>query len=273
MKSNKKTIIILSIIIALIIIGIVAIGIMFFNRKGKITTATVKTDPITDSTSLVVEKNGNTIPFSDDSLTGTSSENNTNEATEININPITGEPETTENNDDLYQNELNSSNETTSNPSSTNSNSPEVTGVLKPVVDFKPIDVETSEEDQNNVVLSIDKPTYILFVDLTQTVSAQMLFTINELSHIYENEVDFVVISNFSAGKNEVINYLAENNINLPLYFDNGTLTSPINQYHLTTLPHSFIIDKSGNIVNSYSGFRSSDMISANLDIISENFE
>jgi len=260
---NKNTIIILSVMIVLIIAGIVFVAIMFFNRKGNITTATVKSEPIEDSTSTIVEKNGNTIPFDEDNLSE-SERTDLREPTDIDINPSNSTDP------DLVDDELDN-NEQENNQ--TDPNSPEATGVLQPVVEYKPIDVETTATVQNNVVLSINKPTYILFVDLTQAESAQMLFALNEASKNYNGAVDFAVISNFSAGKNEVINYLAVNDINLPLYFDNGTLSSPMNQYQLTVMPHSFIIDKNCNIVNSYSGYRSSDVISANLDIISENFE
>ncbi len=265
MKDNKKTIIILSIVIALIIAGIVFVAILFFNKKSNVTTAKVKAEPITDTTTTIVEKNGNTVPFSDDSLSE-SERMDLREPSSIDINSSSEESDLLVADDTPDQ-----SSSSTVSPQ-TNPNSPEATGVLQPVIEYIPIDVEVSEE-QSNVVLSITKPTYILFVDLTQAASAQMLFTINDLSKIYNDSVDFVVISNFAAGKAEVLDYFREHEIDLPLYFDNGTFNAPVSQYHLTTFPHSFIIDKNCNIINSYSGYKGSDVVSANLDIISENFE
>ena len=249
---NKK-IIILSIIAIIIVVGG---GILFWNLKNKgngTINTKIKVDDIKEDSSVTLQGNYNTIPYSEESVTSSNDSSTTEERKQITANP-NGEV-SQESNAQLPM------------------NSPEVTGILDPILEFKPLDVENSDEESTAVRINITKPTYILFIDLTNEESTKMLTVVNNLSMSYSDVVDFVAISNLSGSKEDIKNYFTTHGISIPLFFDDDENNSPIKNYNIQSLPHTLIIDKFGNIVNSISGLKEADTIAANLDIISENFD
>ena len=266
----KKKVIIIVIIIAIIaVIGGIWAYFHFKNKAEIPLNNKVIAQDIKDSTSSTYVKEGNyqTTPERSSSSSVDSSDNSgaaSNDRLTIDASskPVPNLPEAP--NLDIPGIETATINE---------NNIPEETGILKPITTFKPLEVEQNTDPVEKITLVFDSPTYVLFVDFTQGDSTLMLNYVNELVPSYKDNVQFIIIASTNTTKEQINEYMTNKNINLPIYYDNGSVDSPSVQYGITSFPHALIIDKTGNVVNSISGVKSKDVIAANLDIITENYD
>ena len=143
------------------------------------------------------------------------------------------------------------------------------TGILNPVAEYKNFLVF----DASGAEISLDsyagKPVFILFWQVNQPDSIDMLKTLNSVYENYKDDVIFLSVTDI-ATKTEVEPVLQENSIQMPMYYEE--LSSASSAYEVTNYPTSIIKDKNNNIVNTKVGKMEEDTILANLDILSENF-
>lgn len=78
----------------------------------------------------------------------------------------------------------------------------------------------------------------------------------------YNNDVEFLMV-NLTDGYSETIDgvrkFIKENNYEFPVYFD--TEYSASNTYKIYSIPQTLIIDKDGNIVESYIGMMNKQVL------------
>ena len=109
-----------------------------------------------------------------------------------------------------------------------------------------------------------NSPVMVLFVNLENEDSIEMLKRVNEQYSFYKEKVKFIVIQT-KRDTQEVLQ-----NIELPIYQDKNE--EIIKMYNVENYPTMLYINKENEIFNSKTGLTSVDALIANLDILSENY-
>lgn len=143
------------------------------------------------------------------------------------------------------------------------------TGILNPVAEYK----DFSVYDENGNVVSLDsfsgKPVFILFWQVSELDSVEMLKVLNDVYTKYSEKVIFLSVTDL-ASKADAQKIVQDNNIQVPIYYEENSAGSTA--YNVTNYPTAIIKDKNNNIVNQKVGQMEEDTILANLDILSENY-
>ena len=124
--------------------------------------------------------------------------------------------------------------------------------------------VEDGEGKQVKLSDYKDHPVMVLFWNNENQDSVEMLNRINEQYENYKDSINFIAIH---TGEELTTNL---QNIKLPIYYDNEQEISKI--YNIVELPTMLYINKENQIFNSKTGLTSVDALTANLDILAENF-
>lgn len=170
----------------------------------------------------------------------------------------------------LENNTTNSVNNVTSNTlNETDYQKAAETGILNPVAEYK----DFSVYDENGNVVSLDsfsgKPVFILFWQVSELDSVEMLKVLNDVYTKYSKKVIFLSVTNL-ASKADAQKIVQDNDIQVPIYYEENSAGSTA--YNVTNYPTAIIKDKNNNIVNQKVGQMEEDTILANLDILSENY-
>lgn len=143
------------------------------------------------------------------------------------------------------------------------------TGILNPVAEYK----DFSVYDENGNIVSLDsfsgKPVFILFWQVSELDSVEMLKVLNDVYTKYSEKVIFLSVTDL-ANKTDAQKIVQDNNIQVPIYYEENSAGSTA--YNVTNYPTAIIKDKNNNIVNQKVGQMEEDTILANLDILSENY-
>ena len=143
------------------------------------------------------------------------------------------------------------------------------TGILNPVAEYK----DFSVYDENGNIVSLDsfsgKPVFILFWQVSELDSVEMLKVLNDVYTKYSEKVIFLSVTDL-ANKTDAQKIVQDNNIQVPIYYEENSAGSIA--YNVTNYPTAIIKDKNNNIVNQKVGQMEEDTILANLDILSENY-
>lgn len=170
----------------------------------------------------------------------------------------------------LENNTTNSANNVVSNTlNETDYQKAAETGILNPVAEYK----DFSVYDENGNVVSLDsfsgKPVFILFWQVSELDSVEMLKVLNDVYTKYSEKVIFLSVTDL-ASKVDAQKIVQDNNIQVPIYYEENSAGSTA--YNVTNYPTAIIKDKNNNIVNQKVGQMEEDTILANLDILSENY-
>lgn len=170
----------------------------------------------------------------------------------------------------LENNTTNSVNNVTSNTlNETDYQKAAETGILNPVAEYK----DFSVYDENGNVVSLDsfsgKPVFILFWQVSELDSVEMLKVLNDVYTKYSEKVIFLSVTDLT-NKTDAQKIVQDNNIQVPIYYEENSAGSTA--YNVTNYPTAIIKDKNNNIVNQKVGQMEEDTILANLDILSENY-
>ena len=125
------------------------------------------------------------------------------------------------------------------------------------------------EKKYFNISDFFDKPIALV---LWRSDSEHALETIELLNNVYENykkDINFLVINTNEPDKN-IIETIKECNFSLPIYYDINNTASEY--YSYDNLPFFVFIDKNGEVSNQFEKDITEDKLTANLDIIAENY-
>ena len=165
----------------------------------------------------------------------------------------------TENNRDIVQN------------SNMDINSNQANTVLEEETETKDFsatytDFTVEDSTGNSIKLSDykDSPIMVLFWNSENEDSVEMLNRINEQYDNYKEYIKFIAIQTGEQTTAEL------QDIKFPIYYDKNEEIVKI--YHIEELPTMLYINKENEIFNSKIGLTSVDALTANLDILAENF-
>ena len=134
--------------------------------------------------------------------------------------------------------------------------------------DFSATYTDFTVEDStgNSIKLSDykDSPIMVLFWNSENEDSVEMLNRINEQYDNYKEYIKFIAIQTGEQTTAEL------QDIKFPIYYDKNEEIVKI--YHIEELPTMLYINKENEIFNSKIGLTSVDALTANLDILAENF-
>ena len=152
----------------------------------------------------------------------------------------------------------------------------------KPITNIADVPIKTAPEeiidefyfydkDNNKFKMSdfSDKPIALI---LWRSDAENSLKTIELLDTIYENyknDINFLVVNTNEPDKN-IIESVEGCDFIIPIYYDTENIAS--NYYTFKNLPSFIFIDKNGELSNQTEGTITEDKLTANLDIIAENY-
>lgn len=110
--------------------------------------------------------------------------------------------------------------------------------------------------------------TAIIFWSSDTEYSLSTLELINKYYETYKDDINFLVINTNEPYK-DIQSLVADFEYNFPLYFDTENLAS--NFYTIDILPTLIFIEKNDEI-NIITGLTDEDTLTANLDILAENY-
>ncbi len=134
-------------------------------------------------------------------------------------------------------------------------------------------DIEVKNESfplytKNNEEIKIDdykdKPIMMIFWNSKNEDSVELIKRVDKLYDNYKDDVNFFLIST-----DQEVNETIEEEIEAPIYYD--FYQEATRNLELDDIPAIVTIDKEGNIGNAKGGLASSDMLEANLDILTDN--
>lgn len=136
------------------------------------------------------------------------------------------------------------------------------------------IAADAQDKDGNTITVKTEngKPMMMLFWNLTEENSMELLKDLQTYYDNYKDKVTFsaVAVVDFEQ-KADVEKFISENKIEVPVVYDSvdGSISKANNVSNVPTL---LSINKKGEVINNLISNIDSDVIEANLDIISENF-
>lgn len=139
---------------------------------------------------------------------------------------------------------------------------------------YKPATVYDGSNAEVNISDFDDKPMAIVFFNTTNEESVEALKIFAEQESEYSEKVNIVavcVVDGTSENPESVKEYLAENKIELTnLVFDLDY--SAKNEYKVSKIPTFVFVNKNKEIINTLEVDINEDIITANLDILAENY-
>lgn len=123
------------------------------------------------------------------------------------------------------------------------------------------------EDEEGNIIKLSDyqnHPVMVLFLNYENEDSVEMLKRVNEQYDVYKDTIQFIAIQ---------VNGQEQTNlqdIKVPIYYDKNE--EVVKMYNVAEFPTMLYINKENEIFNSKTGLTSVDALTANLDILSENF-
>jgi hypothetical protein len=142
------------------------------------------------------------------------------------------------------------------------------TGTLDSVAEYQNFTVYDENENEVSLDSFSGNPAFILFWK-DEEDSREMLKTLNKMYSSYSSKVTFLIVTDYSE-KSSASQYVSENNIQIPIYFEQNSSASQT--YNISVYPSTVIKDKNNTIINVKEGLQDEDSILANLDILSENY-
>jgi glycine cleavage system pyridoxal-binding protein P len=142
------------------------------------------------------------------------------------------------------------------------------TGVLNSVTEYQNFIVYDKSGEEVSLDSFSGNPVFILFWQ-NEEDSVEMLEMVNKMYSSYSDKITFLTVINASE-KSVVEQYVAENNIQVPIYYEQNSVASKA--YNISVYPSIIIKDKNNTIINTKEGKQDEDSILANLDILSENY-
>lgn len=153
--------------------------------------------------------------------------------------------------------------------------------VNKPIVQEERIIEESKTEDIDNVIYddfvvynenkeeiklsdANGSPVMILFWSPENQDSVEVLKKVNEMYEKYNETIKFYMISN-----TEDIDETLKNELSIEIYYD--LYQEATRKYSIKEYPSMIYITEDNKIMNSKSGFTTTDALEANLDILSNN--
>ena len=144
-------------------------------------------------------------------------------------------------------------------------------GINKEYTDFV---VETDNEEETFSLSNYEgKPMVIMFWRSDVGEAIETLNTLNSAYDEYSESVNFVCIDvcvEEPATKQEIRDYLNDNDIKVDMYYD--TNNAAIEAYNISFVPSVIFMDKNRNVINTKEGVLSYDTLEANLDLLTGNF-
>lgn len=142
----------------------------------------------------------------------------------------------------------------------------------------KYIKADVIDKDGNTVTLETEenKPMVILYWNAENESSIEALEVLQSFYDKYQEKVNFVamaVVNNYEEEKANVETILTDKNITMSAYYD-GIDGSSANANNVSNIPTLLVVNKNAEIINKVIDEvpKSSDVVEANLDIITENF-
>lgn len=124
----------------------------------------------------------------------------------------------------------------------------------------------TEKNEEINIDDYKDKPIMMIFWNSNNEDSIELIRRADKLYNNYKDEVNFLLIST-----DQEVNTAIDEEIEAPIYYDFYQEAS--RNLELDEVPAVITIDKDGNINNARGGLASSDMLEANLDILTDNLD
>lgn len=141
------------------------------------------------------------------------------------------------------------------------------------VRNFLDFTIYNSQEEEVSLYSFKGKPILIYFWSETNQDSIKQLKMIQDLYNMYNNDINFVIVTMFDSAYASIKNIekvLTENNITMPNYYDLDSNAK--NTYMLTEPPVTILVDRNEKLVNSKEGLLDTDALSASVEILVEDF-
>lgn len=135
-------------------------------------------------------------------------------------------------------------------------------------------DVQDKDGNTTTLALEENKPMVMLFWNATEEVSMEALKNLQSFYDKYSGKITFasiVVADSFEENKSDVEKVITENEITMPVYYDTID-ASASKANNVSKVPSLVMIDKKREIINTVTEDINTDVIEANLDILSENY-
>lgn len=137
---------------------------------------------------------------------------------------------------------------------------------------------ETMDKDGNTVSNELEegRPMITLYWNTKEDSSKEALkiLQIFYSQSKYVEKINFsavAVVENFEEEKSEIENFIAENNIEVPVVYKTATNSEGM-ENDIANIPTLLVVNKKGEVINNMMNNITADSIEANLDIISENY-
>ncbi len=135
--------------------------------------------------------------------------------------------------------------------------------------------VDTVNEEETFSLSDYEgKPVVLMFWRSDVGDAIETLNTLNTAYEEYGEDVNFVCIDvaiGENSSKEDVQNFITENDIKVDMYYDTAE-NNAVKAYNITYVPSVVFIDRNRNVINTKVGVLSYDALEANLDLLTGNF-
>lgn len=132
------------------------------------------------------------------------------------------------------------------------------------------------DADDNDVTVDTNEntPMILVFWNTSEEKSIEALNAVQTYYEEYKDKITFncvAVIDGVSETKEEIEEFISQNNITMPVVYDT-TENSLTIANNITKIPTILMVDKKAEIINTLTDEINEDIIEANLDILAENY-